>query len=355
MKSRSPLLLMFIFILALILSVTLYLYLSGLENSQKPVAQVEIMVAKMEIPQYTKITEAMVTRISVQQVPEEAEPFYGAEKEVVGKYVAERILKGELFYKSRVLEDVAGNLTLQLKTGNRAISVTANMESGVTKMVRTGDFIDILVTLPELIQQEVVVRPDISKLLLQDLQVIAVDQSTGTSTGTLTGEGASGNSGSGSTTTGSSENIFYLTLSVPVQDLEKLALAENIGRLKFALRPKGDHKLVPTDGTIWQELLERALIKQESQNTSTPSVSTPSTPAPSKNPATTPTKSDAKAQTNTKPSYTYYTVKPGDTLMNIARTQLKDPSQYKLLQEINNIEDPGVISPGMKIKIPAGQ
>ena len=354
MKSRSPLVMIISLILALLLSVSVYVYLNALENKTTQVTEYALVVASIEIPQYTKITENMIIESKVKQLPVDKTAYYGKASELIGKYTGEKILKGEPFFKSRILDTTDNNLTLTLTEGNRAVSVMANFESGVTKMVKTGDYIDLLVTLPELKDEEVVVRPDISKLFLQKILILAVDQKTSTSADSTLAADAKSNADSGT-----AENIFYLTLSIPAKDIEKVALAENIGRLKFALRAKGDETLTPTDGTVWEELIKATVpaTPTPNQKPATPSKVTPTpskvTPTPSKiNP--TPSQSTPTTKTPSKPvqKYKYYVVKPGDTLMNIARTQLNDASKYKLLQEINHIADPSLISPGTRIKIP---
>lgn len=331
MKAKSPLVLMTSFILALLLSASVYLYLSSLENKSDKVIQYDIIVANIEIPQYTKITKEMISKIKVTTLPTDGTSYFSDPSDVAGKFSGERILKGEQFFKSRILENSEGNLSLTLKGSNRALSVMANLESGVAKLVKTGDFIDIIVSLPEIKVENETIRPDISKIILQNILVLAVDQNTATSSPPQN----STPSADGSTSNAAAETIFYLTLSIPVLDVEKLTLAENIGRLKFALRPKGDNTLYPTDGAIWQEMLERIEIKSETE-------------APPSKPTSTATQNVIAP---VKSKYIYYVVKTGDTLMNIARIQLNDPSKYKILQQINHISDPNHLTPGARIKI----
>ncbi len=340
MKSRSPLLLIVSFLLALLLAVSVYVYLNTLGNQSEKTQQYDMIVASVEIPQYTKITKEMVTSVKALQLPSDSSTYYSNAADVVGKYAGERILQGEQFFKSRILDSSAGNLSLTLKGNNRAVAVMANLESGVAKLIKTGDYIDVLVSLPEIKDQDKVIRPDISKIILQKILVLAVDQST-TTTSPTDGDATANSNGNATV-----EDIFYLTLSVPVPELEKLALAENIGRLKFALRPKDDNTIQPTDGAIWQELLARAADTQKPVTpTTTPTVkpTTPVKPTTTVKPTTVVTP---------KTQYFYYVVKTGDTLMNIARTQMNDASQYKLLQKINNITDPNHIRPGTRLKIP---
>jgi predicted Zn-dependent protease len=47
-----------------------------------------------------------------------------------------------------------------------------------------------------------------------------------------------------------------------------------------------------------------------------------------------------------------YTLKPGDTLEKVAREFLGDSQKYKVIADYNGIEEPSVLQPGDKIKIP---
>lgn len=336
MKSKSPFTLLLTFLLALILAVSVYLYLNGLGQKKTEAQTFPLLTAKVEIPPNVKINAEMLESIQVSQLPADSNSYYVQPDEVVGKYTSQTILMGEPFYKSRILATADGNISLNLSNGNRAVSVTANLESGVSKLLKPGDHIDIIVSLPEIKDMQKVIRPDISKLIMQNIKVLAIDQETNPASDTDTAKKEAGSSAP-------TETVFYLTLSIPLEEVEKLTLAETIGRLKFALRPKDDNTIVPTDGAIWQEMLAR--VASTAASTSSPSNgSSPSTKAS--------TPSETKKPSAPTVTYTYYTVKAGDTLMNIARTQLGDASKYKLLQQINNISDPNAIRPGTRIKLP---
>lgn len=327
MKGKRVLFIMISFMLALLLSVSVYVYLSSLENKPAVAAEYEVIVASVEIPQYTKITQEMIQTIKVLQIPADSTTYYADPAELVGKYSSERILMGEQFFKSRILDNAENNLSLSLTGNNRAVSVMANLESGVTKLIKPGDYLDIMVFLPELSEGDRVVRPDIEKIFMQKILVMAVDRKTATSTAT-TGTEAAASEDTGAT-------VFYLTLSVPVFEVEKLALAEDIGSLKFALRPKTDDFIYQTEGAIWQEMLLDADKKMKDI-------------AP-----TYEIKQDKQANTAYNyDKYVYYVVKKGDTLRSIAQKFLKDPNKYTVLQDINNISDPNTILTGTGIKIP---
>lgn len=334
MKSKRGLYLMVSFVLALVLSVSVYMYLGAIEKKSENVKTYDIIVASMEIPPYTKITKDMVQQVKVLQVPADATSYFNKSEEVVGMYSADKILKGEQFFKSRILADARDYLSLSLTGNNRAMSVTATPETGVTKMIKPGDYIDIVIYLPELKENEKIVRPDISKMIMQKLLVLAVDQAT-------TDDGSIKTADSVATeaqTEDSGISQYFLTLSVPVFDVEKLALAEDIGNLEFVLRPKDDEYIYPTEGAIWQELLLDESKRMKDVN---PSYQIK------------PDKRTSAGYDYDK--YIYYVVKKGDTLRKLAGIYLKDENKYTVLQDINNIKDPNFILPGTGIKVPVVQ
>ena len=55
-----------------------------------------------------------------------------------------------------------------------------------------------------------------------------------------------------------------------------------------------------------------------------------------------------------KDELTIYTVQAGDTLSQIAQTQLSNPEAWRQLQRLNKVVDPNRLAPGSKLKLPLG-
>lgn len=55
--------------------------------------------------------------------------------------------------------------------------------------------------------------------------------------------------------------------------------------------------------------------------------------------------------TSSKTTPKTYTVKKGDTLWNICKTQLGDGQKYKEIAKLNNISNPDLIHPGQKLRL----
>lgn len=320
MRQFRKILLVVAVLFSLILSATVYLYLEK-QDANEPLADeiFTVYVAAVEIPERTLIVEDMLKRINVKDkvLYQDAvsEP-----KDIVGKYTKETIFEGETFKARRLMADLTDEISLKLNETFRALSLSVTQGTGVSDLVKVGDWIDIIVTLPELKEGERVVRPNISKIVLQHLEVIAVNRLR-TRDETYNAEIVPS---------------YTLTLSIPVFQVEQFVLAQSIGTLQVALRPYDSDTLYQTKGAIWEDLLVddfgrmKDLFPQYDIE-------------------------NVKDQTTVPMSieqYKYYTVKYGDTLRSIAMTFYGDENKYKILQEVNQIEDETMISPGMALKIP---
>lgn len=316
-------------VFALLSSVGVYMYLESLDTTVEIVVEkYTVIVANQDIPARVKITEDMVTSIEVSDEPLD-EQFFNTLDEIVGKYVKTRIYQGSQFHRDNIDLNLDKELSLKISGNMRAVSVAISGNSGVANLVRPGDFVDVIMYLPELREQQVVVRPDIVKILMQNVEVLAIDQDLTTEVeGVIEGPDIED----------TSANIYIATVAVPVQDIEKLVLAKSIGFLDLALRPlEGDFAYV-TEGVIWQELLIddfdrlKDMFPSYEVNTVGPSVVKPNQVDYDK--------------------YIYYTVEQGDTLREISFLFYGTEENYILLKQVNNIEDENIISAGMGLRIP---
>ncbi len=92
----------------------------------------------------------------------------------MGKFTAESILQGEGFPPERLMDSIDEELSLRIHGSMRAVSIMVNKNAGVSDYVRPGDRVDIFMYLPELTEQQVVIRPEITKLMLQNIEVLSV-------------------------------------------------------------------------------------------------------------------------------------------------------------------------------------
>ncbi len=190
---------------------------SKVKPAEIPTAQ--ILVAKMTIPARTVIKADWV---ELKAVPVNAIPGDAARsgKDAVGKITRSEILAGEAIRKGRLLrEDELLGLPLMIPQGYRGMTVKVDEIVGVGGFVRPGDLVDVLVTLNEGVVKE---DEKVTITLLQNVQVLAAAQEMESPAGEAAKKGKVSSS---------------VTLAVNLQQAQKLALAEENGKLRLVLRP----------------------------------------------------------------------------------------------------------------------
>lgn len=320
MRQFRRILLVVAVLFSLILSFAVYVYLER-QSVDKPVveAEVKILVAAEDIPALTEITNDMV----IETTAKDARLFSDAvskREDIVGKFARNAIFKGEAFRSGRLLADLTQDISLKLPETFRAMSITVSQASGVSDLVKVGDWVDIIVWLPEIKQDERIIRPNIAKTVLQRVEVLAVNRKLAR-VDQFTDEIVPS---------------YTLTLAVQVFDAEKIVLAQTVGSLYVTLRPYDSTVLFPTPGVIWEDLLAddfgriKDLFPQYQIDTKKVAETAP-----------------VKVE-----KYQYYTVVYGDTLRKIAVKFYGDDKKYTLIKDVNQIEDENIIFPGMALKIP---
>lgn len=326
MKSLGKKLIMLSFIFALICSVVIFVYLRSLKTPKETLEKVTIIVAAEDISPRIEIKEKMLREI---QVPKDSifDSYIKEKSEILGKYTKEIIRKDEGFRVEKLLQQKGNEkeLAFNIDAKHRAVTLSVNGEAGVANLLKSGDYVDVVVFLGEKREGDQVVRSDMAKILLQNLRVLAVDRQI-------------------LRTEEKEEELpipdsFLVTMSVPVTDIEKLVLAEDIGNIKLVLRPLGSEDSDDTKGTTWQELA--VIVSEDKEQVPPVNIEPPST-----------AESSSSDKNNTEKKFTYYTVRRGDTLRSISAYFYGDPEKYSLIQEFNKISNKNRIINGEVIKIP---
>lgn len=107
----------------------------------------------------------------------------------------------------------------------RAVSVKVDPVIGVAGFVNPGARVDVLATLRRIDRSS---KLPYSRVILQDIAVLAVDQKMETASN------------------GDPELVSVVTLHVDPQQAERLTYSAHEGRLQLALRSPGDHEIVKT-------------------------------------------------------------------------------------------------------------
>lgn len=252
-------------ILGLITSTVAYIYMKNLAKPAQPpsVKTTEsVVVALQAIPPRTLITQEMVAE---REYPREA-VHPGALRrlaDAVGQITIEQIEAGEQVLKARLLgpNETLG-LTRVIPEGHRAVTVAVNEVAGVAGFVKPGDRVDVLCTIPGLGNE-----PSRTSTVLQDVLVLAMAQDM-----------ERDKDGEPKVTTSA-------TLAVTPEGAQKLALAEEVGVLRLALRPLFSGKAeIPTVTT--SDLINPKAAAPVRHTASKPVVKPAPAPAPQPKPRT---------------------------------------------------------------------
>lgn len=312
MKNISQRLILISFILSLLAALLVYQYLQSLNPQQSEVGKTKILVATETIPSRTLIDKKMIKEVEVADSSFFQEYITDISM-VVGKYTKEAIFQNEGFLKDKLLGEENEELALKIDSDHRAISINVSIDSGVSQLIKSGDFVDVIVYLAEKKENDKIIREETSKIILQNIEVLAIDKN-------LYRDNKESEEAKGS------EKIptnFLVTLSVLTKDAEKLVLAESIGSIKLTLRPLDNNTTNETQGITGKQLLSNPNADKKEQ----------------------------VPQDNSK-KYISYTVKKGDTLKKISVAFYGTKEKYTLIKEFNNIKDENVIVTGTIIKIP---
>jgi len=322
MKSSGSKIIIASFILALLAAVTIFMYIQSLKSPKTVAKKTSILVAAETIQPRTLIDKSMVKEVQISDSTLFSDYINDSSK-IIGKYTKETIMKNEGFHKDKLINEDEEELSLKINKDHRAISVNVMGDAGVAYLIKPGDFVDIVVYLSEKSDGSKIIRPDVAKILLQNIEVLAVNKQ-------LDREPSKD-----SKDAQKDQAVYLVTLSVENKSLEKIVLAESIGTIKLALRPLKDDSTVDTEGTTWKEFdvkvdgSENAQVNNE--------------------------KNTGNNQNNnilSKDGYTTYNVKRGDTLRKISSQVYGDPSKYTLIKKANNINDENTIVTGEVLKIP---
>lgn len=324
MKNTGKRLILVSFILAVVSSILIFIFLQSLKTPDIAVKERTILVAVETIPERTVVNKKMVKEI---QVPDNAifKDYIVEYSSIVGKYTKEVILKDEGFHKDKLINGLDNELSLKIEGNNRGISINVNGSTGVSDLIKQGDFVDIIVSLSEKKEGQKVIRPELSNILLQNIQVLAVDKA-------INRDGVQREA---------VPTNYLVTLSVPIFDIEKLILAEDIGKLKLVLRPLKQDYLHKTEGAIWEQLILNDA--KEMKNFSL------------ENKAKVAEENKVNIGNYKYDKYLYYTIKQGDTLRKISTAFYGDSEKYALIQQVNGIYEQNLIKAGTGIKIPVLQ
>jgi pilus assembly protein CpaB len=113
-----------------------------------------------------------------------------------------------------------GFLASVLEPGTRAISIKVDAESGVSGLIKPGDYVDVLLT--QVVAHADVARRALSETLLQNIRIIAIDQEIV--------------QGGGANNATAAKIAQTVSLQLAPEQVKKIAVAKNLGSLSLAMR-----------------------------------------------------------------------------------------------------------------------
>ena len=143
---------------------------------------------------------------------------------VVGVMTREAIVAGEQVLERRLLlEGKQAGFTGVIPPGKRAFTVAVSDVTGVSGLLKAGDYVDAIVTFDQQI-----VGDNVSQMLLQNVLVLAVNRDS---------EVAPDRDQKKDAKEPGIVKLATVTLAISPSEITKVTLAEEKGKLRFALRP----------------------------------------------------------------------------------------------------------------------
>jgi pilus assembly protein CpaB len=224
-KLSSKGLLVVALVMSLVTALLVYNYLKSLSTQTTPRDGVAVVVAKAAIVAKTRITAEMVKTVKIPADYVQPGAITDPAK-VVGVTARENIVAGEqITGRLLLLEGKSVGFTGLIPQDKRAVTVAVSEVTGVAGFVKPGDRVDVIVTF-----DQNVVGDHTSKVVLQNLAVLAANRETETGTGESRKENVKGN---------------VVTLAVTPAEAAQLALGEEKGKIRLALRP-----YLPNEGAV---------------------------------------------------------------------------------------------------------
>ncbi|WP_424135084.1 Flp pilus assembly protein CpaB [Roseomonas chloroacetimidivorans] len=208
---------------------------------ERPAGQ-RVAVAARDIPRGTSLDAGVISFVTMERVPAEGTSSTAAP--LLGRVAKERIAAGQILLPGMLTPTKAGaGLAPLVPAGTRAVTLRVADDTGIGYLIRPGDRVDVMVTTrsgTEGSQQ----LPDLSRLVVQDLQVLAVGD----------GLEADANAPAGARR----EPQRTVTVAASPEELLLLGLSRADGGYMFALRNPEDREGLELPPTLRSTLLGNA-------------------------------------------------------------------------------------------------
>ena len=240
-----------VLLVGVFLAIVAFVAVILLSQQQQPTEQTvlqDTVVAAVDIPLGATVTADMVTEVKLPPEGRSASAF-GDTTQVLGRKVRENVVKDAQLTAETFGDTGQGTiLDIEVPPGKRAITVQVDQVTGVGTVIKTGDYVDMVVGIRADKFPVITTNPADDtftvvsgingtsvKLLLQGMQVLGTLLPPPTTTTT---EGAQPTEGSGGTALTGQQEI--VALSVDAQQAEVIKFAQMDGEISLILRSSDD-------------------------------------------------------------------------------------------------------------------
>ncbi len=239
MSSKKVLLAALIF--GLLAALAMNIYLKQIKLAATNVITKKVLLANVKIPAKSVITADMFT---TKDIPEQyVHPDAVTEPEQAIGYVSNSdIAAGEVLLKEKLVGNKGGpvGLSFVVPLGMRAVAIPVNETTSVGGLIKPGDRVDVIGTLELEVaksitpgQAPIMTRTMVSQVLLQNIEVLAVGATLNNAVPETTED-------NGKDTNSQVTAAKNVTLAVPVDKMQSLALMADSGKITLALRSPVD-------------------------------------------------------------------------------------------------------------------
>ena len=209
-------------------------------NANSPKIQTaKILVANMEI-NTGEVIDAQMVRL--EEWPKSTVPDGAITRleDIDGARPRQRIFTGEPILEAKLIAtgEMAEDASLRLREGYRAVSVKVSSDQSVTGLIRPGDRVDVLAYL----RKSADIPQTMTKTVLETARVFAVNDKLDRSIDD----------------DGKGIKVSTVTLEVKPQDVERLMLANQLGKILLSVRRPDDESRRDSRGAIAESLLHNS-------------------------------------------------------------------------------------------------
>lgn len=232
--------------IALVTTFMVYQWLQGQRTSNVAAPEVvmegvSVAVATADIPWGTPL-EGKTVRITM--YPEDGVPagHFQDQASLEGRVVLTNLKKNEPILESKLapIDLKTGGVSAVMDPNKRAMAVKVNEVVGLPGFVQPGDRVDVMATFedPRGKKSSGGGKGEVTKVVLENILVLAI----GTQMERANGEEKP-------------VPVKVITLEVSMEEAEKLAMAENGGKLRLALRSPLNPEVKKTKGANFKDLM----------------------------------------------------------------------------------------------------